>query len=127
MGGLFSMRDFSEDLKALRLRLEEARGYLKIDGARSRVVELEVEASKPDLWDDQDRARAVNTELASLQDDVHVYDDLERAVDDVATLDELAREMSDESQESEIDGEIRGLERRFDELELRSLFAGEYD
>jgi peptide chain release factor 2 len=121
------MRDFSDDIKALRLRLAEARGYLKIDAARPRVVELEVEASKPDLWDDQDRARAVNTELASLQDDVRVHDDLERAIDDVATLDELAREMSDESQESEIDGEIRGLERRFDELELRSLFAGEYD
>ncbi|MEA3056337.1 MAG: peptide chain release factor 2 [Actinomycetota bacterium] len=121
------MRDFSEDLKSLRLRLSEARSYLKIDVARPRVGELEVEASKPDLWDDQDRARAVNTELASLQDDVRVHDDLERAISDVATLDELAREMADESQESEIEGEIRALERRFDELELRSLFAGEYD
>ena len=121
------MRDFSEDIKSLRNRLAEAAGYLKIDAARPRVAALEVEASAPDLWDDQDRARAVNTELASLQDDLRVHDDLERAISDVATLDELAREMADESQESEIEGEIRSLERRFDELELRSLFAGDHD
>ena len=80
------MRDFSDDIKGLRTRLDEARGYLKIDFARSRVAELEVEASAPDLWDDQDRAKAVNRELASLQDDVRVHDDLERAISDVATV-----------------------------------------
>ena len=40
------------------------RGYLKVDEARARIAELEVEVSKPDLWDDQDRARKVTTELA---------------------------------------------------------------
>jgi peptide chain release factor 2 len=121
------VRDFSDDLKSLRARLDEARGYLKIDAARPRVAELEKEASAPDLWDDQDRARAVNSELASLQDDVSLYDDLAAKIDDAATLDELAREVGDESQEGDIASEIGALATRFDELELRALFAGEYD
>jgi len=121
------VRDFSDDLKSLRARLDEAREYLKIDAARPRIAELEVEASKPDLWDDQDRARAVNSELASLQDDVSLHDGLAQRIEDVETLDQLAREMGDESQEAEIDSEVQALRQRFDELELRALFSGEYD
>jgi peptide chain release factor 2 len=121
------VRDFSDDLKSLRARLAEARGYLKIDAARARVGELEVEAAKPDLWDDQDRARAVTSELSSLQGDIGLHDELAQRIADAETLDELAREMGDESQESEIDGELRALATRFDDLELRALFAGDYD
>ena len=121
------MRDFSDDLKSLRARLDEAAQYLKIEAARARIAELEKQASEPDLWDDPDRARAVNSELAGLQDDVTLYDELAGELSDVATLDELAREESDESQEGEIDVAVRALAGRLDELELRALFAGEYD
>jgi peptide chain release factor 2 len=121
------VRDFSDDIKALHARLDEARGYMNIDAARPRIVELTEIASDPKLWDDQDRARAVNTELASLNDDVALHDDLAQKIDDVETLDGLAHEMGDESQEHEIEGEIAGLASRFDALELRALFAGEWD
>ena len=121
------MRDFSDDIKALQARLDEARGYMNIDAARPRIVELTVLASEPDLWDDQDRARAVNSELASLQDDVSLHDDLAQKIADVETLDQLAREMGDESQEDEIGAEVRTLASSFEELELRALFAGEWD
>ena len=121
------MRDFSDDVRSLKGRLDEARGYMKIDAARPRVLELEKQASEPDLWDDQDRARAVNTELSMLNEDVALHDDLAQKIEDVETLDQLAREMGDESLESEIAAEIAELARRFDELELRALFAGEWD
>src|SRR3954463_9520542 len=121
------MRDFSDDLAELRRRVEGARGYLKIDGARARVAELEVEVSKPDLWDDQDRAKKVNSELAQLSEDVGVVDGLDGTVSDLETLAELAREESDESVESEIDAGIAGVARDLDTLELRALFTGEYD
>lgn len=121
------MRDFSEDLKSLRSRLAEARTYLKIDAARDRVPELEAQASEPGLWDDPDRARAVTSELAGLQDDLALHDRLAQELDDVATLDELAREVGDESQEGDIEVEVRRLAARLDELELRSLFSGDYD
>ena len=80
------MRDFSDDLAELRRRVEGARGYLKVDEARSRIEELEVEVSKPDLWDDQDRARKVNTELSQLQEDVTLVDQLDGTVSDLETL-----------------------------------------
>ncbi len=50
------MRDFSDDLSDLTKRVKDAHAYLHIDEARRRLVELEGEASKPDLWDDPDAA-----------------------------------------------------------------------
>src|SRR3954470_16037416 len=121
------MRDFSDDLAELRRRVEGARGYLKIDGARARVAELEVEVSKPDLWDDQDRAKKVNSELAQLSEDVVVVDGLDGTVSDLETLAELAREESDASVEEEIGSGLVSLGRQLDTLELRALFTGDYD
>ncbi|MGD9798128.1 MAG: peptide chain release factor 2 [Acidimicrobiia bacterium] len=121
------MRDFSEEIGGLRGRLEEARGYLRVEPSRERVRELEALASEPGLWDDPDRARSVTTELSNLRADIDLWDDLAARLDDAAVLDELAREEADESQEAEITASLAGLDRRFAELELRALFAGEYD
>src|SRR5687768_1458408 len=121
------MRDFSDDLASLRARLHEARQYLRVDSGRDRVRELEAVASAPDLWDDLDRARQVTSELAKVKGDVELWDQLAAQLDDAAVLDELAREEGDDSQEAEIASSLTDLSRRFDELELRSLFAGEYD
>jgi peptide chain release factor 2 len=121
------MRDFSDDLAELRRRVEGARGYLKVDEARTRITELEVEASLPDLWDDQDRAKRVNSELARLSDDVAVVDGLDGTVSDLETLADLAREEGDESVESEIDAGITELSHELDTLELRALFTGDHD
>jgi peptide chain release factor 2 len=121
------MRDFSEDVAALRSRLEAAEGYLKAEELRGLRPELETEASRPDLWDDPDKARKVTGELAALVDDLELVDRLTTQVDDVATLAELAREEKDESLEPEIEASLAELAGTFDELELRALFQGEYD
>ena len=121
------MRDFSDDLGALRRRLDEAARYLRLDEARERLVTLEEEVSRPDLWDDADVARKVTTEMAGVRADVTLFDELSAALEDVETLDELAREEGDESQEGEIAEAVAGLDRRLGELELRSLFSGEHD
>jgi peptide chain release factor 2 len=121
------MRDFSDDLKALRGRLDEARTYLKIDDASTRIVELEAEVARPDLWDDQDRAKRVNAEYASVRGDLDTFDALARRIDDLDVLHEMAREEDDESQEPDIDAEAASLAAAFDELELRSLFIGSHD
>ncbi len=58
-------------------RLDEVRQYLRIDDLRDRRPQLETEASRPDLWDDADKARAVTGELASVTDDIEAYEALE--------------------------------------------------
>jgi peptide chain release factor 2 len=121
------MRDFSDDLTELRRRVEGARAYLMNDAARDRIAVLGEEVSKPGLWDDQDRARKVQTELAQLNDDVNLLDELDGTVSDLETLAELAREEGDPSVEGEIGTGIGSLAKQLDGLELRALFTGEHD
>jgi peptide chain release factor 2 len=121
------MRDFSEDLTELQRRVADARAYLRVDAAEARLTQLEVEASKPDLWDDPDAARMVNTELARVKEDIDLVSDLEARFSDVETLYELGREEGDESVEPEVATGISQLTGELDRLELRALFTGEHD
>jgi peptide chain release factor 2 len=121
------MRDFGGDLDDVRRRIDEAAGYLKIDAARVRLAELEIEVARPDLWDDQDHAKKVNSEYSNVSADVSEFDRLVRSIDDLDVLHEMAREIDDESQEAEIEQGIGALRRALDDVELRSLFTGEHD
>ncbi|MEM8905758.1 MAG: peptide chain release factor 2 [Actinomycetota bacterium] len=121
------MRDFTDDLALTRTRLDNASGYLRLDEARIRRSQLEVETSRPDLWDDADRARQLTGELAAITDDIDGFERLVADLDDVGTLAELATEEGDDSLEPEIEEGLADLGRRLDELELRSLFSGEHD
>jgi peptide chain release factor 2 len=121
------MRDFAEPLADLRRRVDDARGYLRIDAARERLAELEQEASRPDLWDDPERGRKVGEDLARVRDDIELVDGLEQRLSDLETLHELAREEQDESEEAEIEAGIATLGSELDQLELRALFTGEHD
>ncbi len=120
------MRDLSDELGSLRTRLKEAEGYLRIAELRARRPQLETEMARPDLWDDRERAVAVQRELAAIVDDVDAFDALAGRLEDAETLYELAREEDDESQEPEITAAIALLAKRFNELELRSLMGGEH-
>ena len=121
------MRDFTTDLREVTRRLEEAKGYLKIDQSRARVAELEIEISRPDLWDDQDAAKRINTEYANVKGDVDEYASLAAQVEDLEVLHELAREVDDESQEAEIELGISQVSAGLSVLEMRSLFTGKHD
>ena len=121
------MRDFTDDLRALRERVSESHRYLRIELNRLRLRELELEVSSPDLWDDQDRAKKLNAGYAAVKDDVETYDRLAQNIDDAELLHEMARELDDESQEAEIAAAAEALDAKLSDLELRSLFTGEHD
>jgi len=121
------MRDSTDDLREQRRRLDEAADYLKVAEGRDRLIELESEMQRPDLWDDADLAKKVNTEYANVKDDLDTFDGLSGRLDDVEVLHEMARELDDESQEADIANELAGVRATLDSLELRSLFTGEHD
>ncbi len=121
------MRDFSDELKALRVRLDEAHGYLRIDEGRIRLVELEAEIGRPDLWDDQERAKKLNAEYANVKGDIDQFDGMTGELDDLDVLHEMAREMDDASQEPDLAHGIGSLATSLGALEMRSLFTGPHD
>ncbi|MBV8985727.1 MAG: PCRF domain-containing protein, partial [Acidimicrobiia bacterium] len=121
------MQDFSDELRALAQRLSDAERYLDLDGLRKRFAELEVEASRPDLWDDTDQARKVTTDLSRVKADVDELEGLATRLSDAETLYELAVEEGDDSVEPEVAETLAAVSKSLDDLELRSLFSGEHD
>ncbi len=126
------MQEHHDQIAALADRLSQARGYLRIDELLLRKPQLEAEFEKPNLWDDADAARRMQTELAAVNDDLALFTRLGQGIEDTATLLELSEE--DEAggepageTEAEITGAIAAMASEFDELELRSLFTGEHD
>ncbi len=121
------MRDVSADLGTLRRRHDEAATYLRVADLRARRPQLETEASRPDLWDDADRARQVTGELSAVVDDLDGYDALGARIDDLEVLAELAAEEDDPAAAAEVEEGLVAVAAEFDALELRSLFTGEHD
>ncbi len=121
------MRDLTEDLRALRSRLDDASGYLALDAKRERLTQLEEEVGRPDLWDDPDNARKVTTEYGRVNADVSQLTGLQRKLDDAATLYQMAVEEGDDSVAPELEAALAELGKELDELDLRSLFTGEHD
>ena len=128
------MRDFTEDIAALRERLTQAHGYLRIDALGDRLVQLESDASRPDLWDDPAQARKVTSELSNVQDDLEIHRSLEEGIDDAATLFELATEEGDDSLEAEVEETIElmgedywpyGIERNVKSIETMARYSHE--
>ncbi|MGH9076138.1 MAG: peptide chain release factor 2 [Acidimicrobiales bacterium] len=121
------MRDFSEDLRALRRRMTEADVYLDTERSRKRMSELETELARPDLWDDTETGQRVTREFGAVRADVELMDNLGARLSDAEILYQLAVEEEDDSVGSELETLVAGLGASLDELELRSLFTGEHD
>jgi peptide chain release factor 2 len=90
-----------------------------------RVEALEQEMGAPGFWEDQERAAAVTAEHARASRKLAVYRDLERDVEDLEPLAELAEEDPDIA--AELEDQIRAVEQRLEALEEERLFSGRYD
>jgi len=83
------LRSLVSDLKG---RLDDARSFLDIEGKEVELAELRELASAPDLWDNQDNARAVTSRLARHEQIIQYVVDLESSLDDIDVLLEMAIE-----------------------------------
>ncbi len=121
------MAEIDDIIERLRRDLIEADEYLKVDALQARLPQLEAEMGRPDLWDDADRAREVQTEFTSVKGDLDLYEELGAGIGDLEALVELAVEEGDGTLDQEIADLSESLTDRFAQLELRALFTGEYD
>ena len=80
---------------------------------------------EPGFWDDQERAADVGAEHARANRRLSLYRELERDVEDLDPLAELAEE--DPELAGELEEQVVGVERRLAELEEQRLFSGPYD
>jgi peptide chain release factor 2 len=91
----------------------------------ARVGALEQEMGEPGFWEDQERAARVSAEHARASRRLATYHQLERDIDDLGPLAELAEE--DPEIAAELDEQVASIENRLAQLEEQRLFSGRYD
>ncbi|MDR1852013.1 MAG: peptide chain release factor 2 [Propionibacteriaceae bacterium] len=122
-----SAADLLNELTALDKTLSSIEAVLDPETKKQQIAELELEASKPDLWDDPDNAQAVTSKLSRMQAEVERVEKLRSRVDDLGVLIELAEDESDADTLGEATEELNQLKYEIDALEVRTLLSGKYD
>jgi peptide chain release factor 2 len=123
-------RAISDELARAHARLQGAKEYLRIDEQRAELARLEAAVADPELWSDPEHARKVTTAYGRAKADIDQYDDLERRIEDAQALFDLALEEGPAAFEAvvgELDKDLASVAATLDQLELASLFSGEFD
>ena len=119
--------DTSERLAQIEATLVSVEKVLDVPAMRASIAELEIEASAPNLWDDQQKAQQVTSRLSNIQGELRRVEGLRRRVDDLPVLFELAEDEGDEAALIDAVKELDDVETAVGEIEVRTLLSGEYD
>ncbi len=120
-----SSEPIPQRLATIREQLALLADYLDPDALEARVAELEAEMGAPGFWDDQETAARTSAEHARANRRAETYRALERDVEDLDALAELASE--DAELAGELEEQVTSVEARLEALELQRLFSGRYD
>lgn len=114
-----------EQLKELQQRKEDLKHYLDIDGKKIEVEEEELRTHVPDFWQDQKAAEAQMKKIKSLRNWINGCEEVELAVDEVATGFDFVKEGLIE--EKELDELYAKALSMLEKLELRNMLRHDED
>ena len=119
--------DLSADIQALRSTFADIKTVVDVDALTAEIARLSADAGAPDLWDDPEKAQKVTSALSHRQSELARISGIERRLDDLEVMVELANEMDDEDTAEEARHELAELEDIVGQLEVQTLLDGEYD
>ena len=114
-----------EQLKELQQRKEDLKRYLDIDSKKIEVEEEELRTHVPDFWQDQKAAEAQMKKIKSLRNWINGCEEVELAVDEVATGFDFVKEGLVE--EKELDELYSKALAMLEKLELRNMLRHDED
>lgn len=81
--------------------------------------------SHPNFWNDQEKARSVIEKMRSLKSQVDEVQQLEKELEDLSLLYQLAEEARDAETAGEVDKDARKMVQKLERMEFQSLLGGE--
>jgi len=119
--------DVSDRIAALRSSFADIVSVVDLPSLTDRIAELSARAGATDLWDDQAVAQAVTSSLSHAQTQRDQVTTVQRRLDDLDVLLDMAKEAGDDDSATEVLAEIAALEAIIGEMEVQTLLDGEYD
>lgn len=118
--------DVSADLNELDATLTTVEKVLDVEELRRRIDELEHQASDPELWNDQEHAQQVTSQLSHAQSELRRVEELRSRLDDMGVLYELAEEEGPDAV-ADAHAEREQLRADIEAMEVKTMLSGEYD
>lgn len=123
--------EISADIEDLETRLASIEKVLDPEDLQRRVDELEQKAADPELWNDQEYAQHVTSQLSQVQTQLRKVTALRDRLNDLPIMYELAEEEDDPSAQQDAvalaDDERAGLRGDIESAEVTTLLSGELD
>lgn len=119
--------DFATELAAARQTFQTISDALNPEKLKARVAELSQQAAAPDLWNDQDHAQEVTSQLSAAQAQLRRVTEMGQRLDDVETLDQLGHDLDDPDSVKQASDDLAQIRTDLAEMEINTLLDGEYD
>ena len=122
--------DFDQEIQNLRTTMDSVRQVTDLAALEARITDLEQQAAAPDLWDDQDKAQVVTSELSRAKAEHDRVVGMDSRIDDLEVLVEMGLEEGGSDGAGaivEAEAELTKVKKAVGELEVRTLLSGEYD
>jgi peptide chain release factor 2 len=95
------------------------------------LAALEARMAAPDFWNNRERAQTDVEEVSRLRSLVNPFEELEREINDLEALQQLATEEQDDARRAQTEREVAAehdrLIHKLEEFELRQFLSGEND
>ena len=117
----------NEKLNECQKKITDLKAFLKIDEKSYRLAELNICADDEHLWTNPENAKQIMSEKNKLDDEISAFKKLHKSIDDLKDLIDMYNESLDSEVDCLIEEEIKSIEPKLLELEINSLFSGEFD
>lgn len=107
-------------------RVREAKRLLSLSDREKQIVDLENSMTEPDFWQKPEAAK-VAQELAGLQAEIKVWQDLEKEILDLQEMAEADAADPTVSLRPEIEAKLKELLGEFTKYEFTLMFSGAHD
>lgn len=115
------------ELTDLKTRLSDVSVKLDPDDLKTQKQTLEVESAKPDLWQDDTRAKSVLQELSRVRSILEDLDSLNSDLDTLVDLVKMQEETEETSLSTDIDNLYHSIYKNLGKLETFTYLSSPYD
>lgn len=115
--------DINDEIKDLESKLSFIYSKLNAENKNKRIEELTSISMQENFWKDINNANKVMEELNSLKKDIEKYNDLSKRLNNAKEL----LDIINEEEKKDIENEIVNITKEINELEIETLFDGEFD
>lgn len=119
------MAEVGDRISGLEERLLELEAFFDVESLKEESERLGEEMSRPDFWNDPERAKETSATFSRVENRVKLLEELRTRLSDASEVVELAE--GDAELLREVEAEVAWISKTLDEQEIARLFSGEYD